>query len=243
MVAYDAGIAAPASVLVDMPLFPLAGRGLRSLLSTAIAVYGRLHDLLDNSTVGSGGLVVLNAWGLNTPAEDHPRGSEGNYSDNPIHPFTRVVQGLASAGADVVFAAGNCGPTCPSHLCDWGGTPPIVGANSAREVLTVGAVDVTGDLAGYSAYGPGRLWAAKPDVVAYSQFTGSCARAGPDFGTSAASGVAAGVLAAVRTRHGPQSASSGRLVDLTCRSAGPTHDAGYGWGVLSPPALLAAFAG
>jgi hypothetical protein len=240
MVAYDAGIAAPAATLVDLPLFPVAGSGLGALLSTGIAMFDRLIAAMARPDFDARGVVILNAWGMNTPAEDDPVGTEGNYSDNPAHPFTQIVRLAGAAGADVVFAAGNCGPQCPGHRCGWSGAPPIVGANSDTDVLTVGAIDVNGQLAGYSAHGPGRLGALKPDVVTYTHFEGSHARSGPDFGTSAAAGVAAGLLAAVRTRHERAQVSPARLRALASSTAGATHEPGFGWGSLNPTNLVAA---
>src|SRR2546426_4729724 len=42
-----------------------------------------------------------------------PIGSPENYSANPEHPFNQVTGALVAAGADIFFAAGNCGADCP----------------------------------------------------------------------------------------------------------------------------------
>jgi subtilisin family serine protease len=153
------------------------------------------------------------------------------------------VASLEASGADIVFAAGNCGRDCPDGQCAFGGTPSICGANSHPSVLSVAGVDVTQARVGYSSQGPGRLTARKPDVSAYTHFAGSNVWS-VDSGTSAACPIVAGVIAAVRTKY-----SSARLSPLQLRSlvmrtakdmAGTGFDHDYGWGIIDPAALLRA---
>jgi hypothetical protein len=62
-------------------------------------------------------LVVVNSWGMYARSQDRALGHPQNYSANPKHPFNQIIGGLVGAGADVLFAAGNCGSTCPDSRC------------------------------------------------------------------------------------------------------------------------------
>src|SRR2546422_7003113 len=55
-------------------------------------------------------------------SNDAPIGSSENYSANPDHPFNQITGSLVAAGADVFFAAGNCGVPCPNARCGAGDT-------------------------------------------------------------------------------------------------------------------------
>lgn len=201
--------------------------------------------MLDAQPAGSRTLVVNNSWGSFSPEWDFPVGHPGNYSDNAAHPFNLMVAALDQAGADVLFAAGNCGRDCPDGRCAYSGRP-IVGANSHPRALSVGGIDVNGERVGYSSQGPGRLTARKPDVCAYTHFLGSRAfGAGrPDSGTSAAAPVAAGLVAAVRTRWPASRLSPAQLRALLRRTAEDRSEVGfdydYGYGTVDPAGIIAA---
>jgi subtilisin family serine protease len=135
-----------------------------------------------------------------SPDWDFPIGHPGNYSDNRAHPFNVIVASLEAAGADILFAAGNCGRDCPDGRCRFGTARPICGANSHPSVLSVAGVDTRKRRVGYSSQGPGRLDPDKPDLSAYTHFRGSGVYSS-DGGTSAACPVAAGVVAAVRKKY------------------------------------------
>ncbi|MFC7714566.1 S8 family serine peptidase [Nonomuraea recticatena] len=183
--------------------------------------------------------------GLLLPRWDFPPGHPGNYSDNAAHPFNLVVASLDSAGADVLFAAGNCGRECKDGRCAYPDRP-IGGANSHPRVLSIGGVDTEGERVGYSSQGPGRLAARKPDLCAYTHFSGSKAFGDgePDSGTSAACPVAAGLVAAIRTQWPAARLSPGQLRSLLRRTADDRSDVGYdfdyGYGVVDPAGVLAA---
>jgi len=98
----------------------------------------------------------------------------------------------------------------------------IMGANAYPEVLTVGGCDSENDVIGYSSRGPARpLFTAaevaqkpdlerKPDISAYTHFLGSKTLRNylPDTGVSAACPVAAGCIAALRTKASPGKTSA-----------------------------------
>jgi hypothetical protein len=247
MCAYDVCIAAPMCTLLDIallhPLFPQPGGSLMSgILSDAIRAYRHLLNIqLAPRRPGEGhSLVVNNSWGMFHPSWDFPVGDPGNYSDNPNHPFNRIVASLERAGADILFAAGNCGADCPDGRCQGVTAMAIYGANSHPQVLSVAGVDTSKQRVGYSAIGPGRLERMKPDISGYTHFRGSGVYPA-DGGTSAATPVVAGVVAAVRSifPYDPaESASSPaavrNMLTKTAEDRGLVgYDFEYGWGIVN----------
>jgi subtilisin family serine protease len=105
---------------------------------------------------------------------------------------------------------------------------------------------VNGVRVGYSSQGPGRLTARKPDVCAYTHFAGSAAFGSgtPDSGTSAATPVAAGLVAAIRTRWPSSRLSPAQLRALLRRTAEDRSEVGfdydYGYGVVDTAGIVAA---
>ena len=196
-------------------------------------------------------LVVSNSWAIFQEAMDFPPGHPVRYVDNLRHPFIRVVTNLAGAGADIVFAAGNCGPDCPDPRRTNTTANTIYGANGLPDVLCVGAVDVNDELAGYSSHGPGLFGADKPDLAAYTHFRGSesFARGSPDTGSSTSCPIAAGVIAAIRSRFPFERGNTNRsptnlrkvLTDRAIKVGGRSAwDHQYGHGVLNAEPLSAA---
>ena len=243
MCAYDVGIVAPKAILLDYAVLLSTTPGattMAGLLSDAVLAYARLRQILTGMPTARRAMVVSNSWGMFSPAWDFPPGHPGNYSDNPNHPFNLIVASLESAGADILFAAGNCGRDCPDGRCAFGTAPPICGANSHPAVLSVAGVDVNKNRVGYSSQGPGRLTSKKPDFASYTHFVGSGVYAA-DGGTSAACPVAAGVVAAIRTRHKASRVTPAQLRSLiqrTTQDHGQTgYDFDYGWGILDGAAL------
>jgi len=233
MVAYDVRIAAPDAQILDYALLKSQAGTWAAFLSDGIAAFA---DLIERVGAAPGRWVVNNSWGLFDRLNDAPIGSPENYSANPDHPFNQITGSLVAAGADVFFAAGNCGADCPDARCGAGDTGPgasIHGANSHPDVITVAAVAVTDWRLGYSSQGRGALYSRKPDLAGFSHFVGS--RIYPaDAGTSAASPVAAGVAAALRQRFATDRLAPAQLKGLLQRTArdlqgnGWDYDLGYG---------------
>ncbi len=249
MCAYDVCIAAPRCTILDIALLrPMSGHPLMGgLLSDAIRAYRHLLDVMNDGPRRPGesrSLVVNNSWGMFHPSWDYPVGHPGNYSDNPNHPFNRIVATLERAGADILFAAGNCGADCPDERCDGVTSNAIYGANSHAQVTCVAGVDTTKQRVGYSTVGPGRLTRQKPDVCGYTHFSGSGVYAA-DGGTSAATPVVAGVVAAMRTKRPYNAADSQthpsairNLLTSTAEDLGTSgYDFRHGWGVVNGCAL------
>lgn len=241
MVAYDVRIAAPDARILDYALLQSQAGTWTAFLSDGIAAFA---DLLGQLQAEPGPLVVNNSWGMFDRSEDAPIGSPDNYSANPDHPFNQIVASLVAAGADVFFAAGNCGADCPDGRCGSGDTGPgasIHGANSHPDVVTVAAVTVTDRRLGYSSQGPGGLYSRKPDLAAFSHFRGSGIYPA-DGGTSAASPVAAGVAAALRQRVSTRRLNPAQMKGLLQRTArdvqGDGWDYDLGYGVISGGAAV-----
>ncbi len=248
MCAFDVLIGAPQATLLDIPLLRSTrpgGSALDGLLSDAVAAFAHLRTVLDAQPAESRTLVITNSWGSFSPEWDFPVGHPGNYSDNAAHPFNLMVASLDRAGADVLFAAGNCGRDCLDRRCAYPNRP-ITGANSHPRALSIGGIDVNGHRVGYSSQGPGRLSARKPDLCAYTHFAGSRALGpdAPDSGTSAATPVAAGLVAAIRTRWPAARLSPAQLRALLRRTAEDRSEVGfdydYGYGTVDPAGIIAA---
>jgi subtilisin family serine protease len=229
MVAFDALIAAPNAMILDYPLLrSVAGGGWVGFLSDAIRIYAELMVLILQVP---GPLVVVNSWAMYNRSQDRPVGHPQNYSANPKHPFNQILGSLVGAGADVLFAAGNCGSMCPDGRCGVGDKGPgnsIHGANSHPDAYTVAAVTHTGNLLGYSSEGPAGLFAQKPDLAGTSHFVGSGVFP-EDAGTSAACPVVAGVVAALRSKPSARSLAPGVIKQAILTSAVQPPGVSPGW--------------
>jgi subtilisin family serine protease len=236
MCAHGAQIAAPDAEILDYALLRSTDPTLDAWLSNAIEAY--LDILAQFHERKRSPMVVNNSWGIVDRKDDEPEGAIGNYAGNPNHPFNDMVHTLVDAGIDVLFAAGNCGKPAPDGPCGPGDIGPgqsILGANGHRDVITVAAVTVRGDRLGCSSQGPAILDLAKPDVAAYSQFAGSGV-APADGGTSTACGVAAGVVAALRTKakRAPPYVLRAALQRTARDVSGEGFDGDLGFGILRP---------
>ncbi|MEO5348536.1 MAG: S8 family peptidase [Magnetococcus sp. YQC-3] len=252
MCAFAAALSAPQATFLDIallhPLSPRPGEpSLLPLLSDAVRVFRHLLTIQQNAQKRGQpfSLVVSNSWGMLNIAWDFPAGDPRNYSDNPNHPFHLLLRSLERAGADIFFAAGNCGPDSPSHFCQKITARPIYGASSSPAVTCVAGCDVTGEIMGYSSAGPGRLTTRKPDITGYTHFRGSGV-APADSGTSVACPVVAGVVAALRSVRPYNPANSltspsaiRNLITSTAIDRSPTgYDFRYGYGIINPQGII-----
>jgi len=204
---------APDATIFDVPLIVGEITNRRAFLSEAHAAYLQvLHDIemLRQSERWQGPWIFLNAWAVYDRQSEWPHGDHSNGSQ---HAFNLVIGETVRRGFDVVFCAGNCGQFCPMQLCgahDRGPGNSILGANSHPRVITVGAVRADGMWLGYSSQGPGQPDVGehgdrdsalhKPDLCAPSQFGEVADARTSNTGTSAASAVTAGAVAALRSR-------------------------------------------
>ena len=260
MCAFDALIAAPNATLLDYPILatsapPPKGPITGSTLAVALLAYADLMSKWAVAFAAGGlrhytGLVVNNSWGIYHPSWDFPPGHPGRFIDNPRHPFTQFVATLAATGADILFAAGNCGAQCPDSKCQGRVAGTIMGTNASADVLTIAGCDIHDQRVGYSSQGPSiaNMPQQKPDLTTYTHFLGSeCKGPGdPDTGTSAACPVAAGCVAALRPKLTPAAQPPAHLFARLRSSARPgpgtTHgvwNGDYGWGILDLNAAAA----
>jgi hypothetical protein len=139
---------------------------------------------------------------------------------------------MAVAGVDILFAAGNWGSGCPDPRCKGHVVATIAGANALGEALTVVTCDIDDNWACYSSLGPGIAGMAhqKPNIASFTNFIGSEAmgRGFPGSGTSAAAPVAAGCVAAPRTRLTPAAMPPAQLFVAIGAAATPVGAPGWG---------------
>lgn len=251
MCAYDVLIAAPQCTLLDIPTLLSSTPGgsvMAGFLSDTLKAFSYLLNQIRSPKWKYKALVVNNSWGMFHPSWDFPPGHPGRYADNPNHPFNIITGTLAAAKADILFAAGNCGANCPDGRCQGVVTNTITGANAHGDVLTLAGCDTTNLRVGYSSQGPGIAGMAsnKPDLTTYTHFSGSEAFGvgTPDSGTSTACPVAAGVVAALRTRKPfkttPPSAIFNALRTTATQVGGAGWNRDYGHGILQPVAAATA---
>ncbi|AFY99903.1 S8 family serine peptidase [Calothrix sp. PCC 6303] len=173
--------------------------------------------------------VLSNSWGIYQKSWDE------FYATNPDHPFTRKVVEVINEGILVLFAAGNCGASCPNDRCgaDNGSGRSIWGANGHPLVMTIGAVNKDEQFVGYSSTGPASLDPNKPDFCSVTHFRGYF---GSDNGTSAATPIAAGVIALLK--QAKPNATQDELKNIlkqTAKNIGePGFDQNSGAGIIQP---------
>lgn len=204
MIARNVLAQAPRAAFYDLPLLPERIGSVEPFLSVAVpALTCALETIRTNSGgAGAGPWIFVNAWSVLNTSFEFPR---GDYTNNPANCFNKLMQNVVAEGHDIIFAASNCGEFCPSHRCgrnDRGPGRSILGANALPDVLTVGGVRVDRKWLGYSSQGPGPSNMAhhKPDICAPSHFREDHDTRASNTGTSAACAVAAGTVAALRTR-------------------------------------------
>jgi hypothetical protein len=257
MCAFDALIAAPKATLLDFPILGSSAPGgnvVGRTLSVALQGFAQLLAFWAVGFAASGSvkykaLVVSNSWGMYHPTWDFPVGHPGRFIDNPNHPFNIMVATLARSGADIVFAAGNCGGQCADGRCQGRTTQTIMGSSALADVLTLAGCDTNDARVGYSSQGPSiaGMFQQKPDLTAYSHFSGSEAfgPGSPDSGTSAACPVASGCIAALRTKI-PNTAVPPASLFAALRATARTvpgqtgWNGDYGYGIIDPVAAATA---
>lgn len=194
---------APNAIINDYRI--LAGDRIRSppaFVSGAIAGYQHLAARMKEKPRP---WIAVNAWSLFDKALDPGRGGTDEClpGSRPTALYDAIEQ-VEKAGADVVFAAGNCGGFCADPRCAQGSAGPdsILGVASLPSVLCVGAVRCDGIWDGSSSEGgdgdgmiPGAL---KPDLCAPSGFSEDGNAGILNTGTSTACALTAGAIAALR---------------------------------------------
>jgi subtilisin family serine protease len=214
---------APNAQIADIRI---AGVGIPGTISNALA--GLQWALNQYRSTGQP-KVVTNSWGIFQRAWDPV------YAADATHPFTRKVVEAIGEGMIVLFAAGNCGGTCPDGRCgsDVGPGTSIWGANGHPKSITVGAVNRLEQYIGYSSQGPAALDPRKPDFCSISHFQGYF---GSDSGTSAATPIAAGVVALMKQARPSLTQGEAKAALMgTARDIGPA-----GWDQFSGAGIIRA---
>jgi subtilisin family serine protease len=221
MIAFDVQAMAPEAELWDIRLFepnvPFVTYMRNAIQGYRLAIaHYRAHGVPQ---------ILVNSWGL------YDSGNGPDYAFDPNSDFAVVVEEALDAGLLILFSAGNCGDGCrfpegsPCGLGDRGPAASILGPNGHPEVMTVGAATLAGDWCGYTSQGPAVLPPNdpdKPDFCGLSQFAGFFPNESGlrrwDGGTSAANGVAAGVVALLKqARPGLTQEECKRLLKETAR--------------------------
>ncbi len=204
---------APSAKLYDMRLPDgTPGETLSALISDALAAF---QWAINRHKADGTPQILTNSWGI------YKKSWDPVYATNANHPFTRKVVDAVNEGIIVLFAAGNCGGTCPDGRCggDNGPGKSIWGANGHPSVITVGAANTKEQLIGYSSQGPAALDPQKPDFCSISHFKGYFAS---DTGTSAACPIAAGVVALLKQcNKGLTPAAAKAVLKGTAKNIGP----------------------
>ena len=201
MIAFDVQAMAPDAELWDIRIYE-PDAPFPSLVSNAVQGYRRAIDSFLAHGVPH---VLVNSWGV------YDSSNGPSYAFDPNSDIALHVEEAIDAGMLVLFAAGNCGDGCrftSGSPCGFGNRGPgcsILGPNGHPDVMTVGAATVHGEWCGYTSQGPAALPPNdpdKPDFCSISQFEGYFPNESGlrsfDGGTSAATGIAAGVVALLK---------------------------------------------
>ena len=229
---------APKATLHDYAVLPDRIGEIDAWASDITAAFvDMIADMKAARAVGNAGpWVALNAWSVFKRDWNPGNGSP----DDPLHPLNKITTDAVAEGCDVVFAAGNCGQFLPDPRCgcsDRGPGASILGANAHPNVVTVAAVRADGAWIGSSSQGPGPAPARllKPDISAPSHFHDADDAARLNTGTSTASAVTAGAIAALRQGWPALApAAMKQLLIDTARAA----DGGPGWSVRSGHGII-----
>ncbi len=232
MIAFDVQAVAPAVTLWDIRIWE-PGADFPGFARNAVAGF---RAAIDHYRAHGVPHILTNSWGLYDSTFDPV------YAFDPESPVARMVEEALDEGMLVLFAAGNCGASCPAGRCgagDVGRGKSILGPNGHPRVMTVGAADLHDEWCGFTSQGVATLPpnARKPDFCGYTGFDGYFPSADwtiRDFdgGTSAATAVAAGVVALLKQRRPDLSQADAkaalRETAIDIRAAGFDLDSGAG---------------
>ena len=237
MIAFDVQAMAPEAELWDIRIWQ-PGVEFETYVSNAEKGYQLAIDYYKVHKVPH---ILVNSWGV----YDSDNGPD--YAFNPNSGIVLRIEEALDLGILILFAAGNCGDGCPfasGSPCGVGNRGPgasILGPNGHPEVMTVGAATLKGEWCGYTSQGPAALPPNdpdKPDFCSISQFEGFFPNESGlrpyDGGTSAATGIAAGVVALLKqVRPDLTQEECKRVLIETARPIGtPAAQDGAGAGII-----------
>ncbi len=146
---------------------------------------------------------------------------------------SKVASKASKKGIVVVNSAGNSGPASST----------LSAPADAKKILTVGAVDLTGQIANFSSRGPTADGRTKPEVVARGVDTFVAASYAKDGygqsnGTSFSCPLTAGVATVLLSAHRDWKPGQIREALMMTASQAATPDNTYGWGIVNLFAAL-----
>lgn len=230
---------APNAEFFDLPLLPTRITDVDYFAMRALFAYLAMEwfFLSENEN-----WVILNAWGIVDRFAERIR---GEYTNNPDHWLNVLVASLGRRH-DIVFAAGNSGQFCADPRApgyDRGPGHSIFGANGLNDVTSVAAVRCDGGWIGASSQGPGPSnfnpdggLVDKPDLSAPSWFVEDGDATLRSGGTSGASAVVAGAIAALRSGWSNTALSPTQM--RSALRAGARKVSGPGWNRRTGAGLL-----
>lgn len=245
MIARNILSVAPNVTLYDAPVLPPRVFNLHGFSSDVVGALRAIRRVIRNRNNNPhfpthSHWILCNAWAVATSFADHS--STYPYASSRQHRLNAQVIRLAVMdNVDLVFAAGNSGAFSPATFTgpyDRGHGNAIWGANGLEEVFTIGAVRTDGIPVGMSAQGPSRdtLMAVpgvnrKPEMVVPSWFAEDTDPGVVNTGTSAASGLFAGLLADIRSGGNTSPSADLKQVLMDGASAAGQWNAQRGVGV------------
>ena len=222
---------APDVNLLNVAVFHYETVGGRRILTATNADVLRGFEFVANWKLATGNPVIIScSWGVSTLV------SKGD-ADICVETANRLA---VQYNIPIIAAAGNYGPFVqPYTSIPYQITAPSGGKN----VLSVGAVDYTNSIAGFSSIGPYYTGESKPDVVAPGvqvtvlDYEGTATVSGTSFSCPYVSGVAALLM------QGHEDASSGQIYDSLRYGATDLgrlgYDNEYGYGLVNADSSLA----
>ncbi|SDE76932.1 S8 family serine peptidase [Ruegeria marina] len=221
---------APDAEFFDLPLLPARITDVEYFALRALFAFFAMDWFFLSSDEN---WVILNAWGIVDRFAERVR---GEYTNNPDHWLNVMIAGLGRRH-DIVFAAGNNGQFCADPRAsgyDRGPGQSIFGANGLKDVTSVAAVRCDGAWIGASSQGPGPAnfdpdggLVEKPDLSAPSWFVENRNAGLRSSGTSGASAIVAGAIAALRSGWGNTVVSPVQM--RSALRAGTRRISGSGW--------------
>ncbi len=236
MVARNVLRLAPKARIYDAPLLPHRVVWVEAFADELRKLYESIAAAISKSPHKDEPWVLVNAWSVANTIQDYDSGltAEELYITGQLNKANEILNDLAKEH-DIIFAAGNYGqfhPATGAGLYDRGPERSIRGSNAIGRILCVAACNTQGDWAGASSQGDGPEalrygidTAGKPDLAAPAWFTEDFDAHTASNGSSASCGVAAGLVASLRTQR--RSLSPEKLFDQLRAAA--LNPSGTGW--------------
>lgn len=195
----------------------------------------KMLDGINNQQI----VVAQNSWGEGYGDFNGTCALYGTYGTRE-RDFDRLVR---EQKLNIFFAAANDRDLFDCSIQPRGGTYTIPRPSTAKNIVTVGAVDRNKKIADFSSYGPVRDERIKPDIVALgvdvrstNRTNGSLVLSGTSMSTPAVSGTAGLLIERFRQKNEnqnpPAALIKGALLNTAEDLGNPGPDYAYGYGLL-----------